>query len=251
VQVYTITPQNLSAPRREVEDNQSVTSVRKDRVCLRKSRRRAFAGALVEDATINNNAIPNVILALLVANGLMYSAQHWQPAFVFEHFALWPLGAGSPDFKPWQLVTYGFLHDIQGLGHIFFNMFGLWMFGRELERMMGAKRFLTYYLTCVIGAGIVQLAVALSAGGGYPTVGASGGVFGILLLYGMTFPNRMVVLLIPPIPMKAKYFVLFYGLLEFYLGVSGTAPGVANFAHLGGMFFGFLLLQFWRRKRSR
>jgi membrane associated rhomboid family serine protease len=152
---------------------------------------------------------------------------------------------------PWQLLTYGFMHDINGINHILFNMFGLWMFGRDLERSMGAKRFLTYYLTCVAGAGIVQLIVAAIGGGDYPTVGASGGIFGILLAYAMAFPNRIVVLLIPPIPMKAKYFVLFYGLLELYLGVSGNAPGVANFAHLGGMLFGFLLIQRWRMKKRR
>jgi membrane associated rhomboid family serine protease len=130
-------------------------------------------------------------------------------------------------------------------------MFGLWMFGRDLERLMGARRFLFYYLTCVVGAGIVQLIVAQLQGGVYPTLGASGGVFGILLAYALAFPNRTVMLLIPPIPMKAKYFVLFYGLLELYLGVSGRSPGVANFAHLGGMLFGFILLQFWRTTNRR
>jgi membrane associated rhomboid family serine protease len=130
-------------------------------------------------------------------------------------------------------------------------MFGLWMFGRDLERLMGAQRFLTYYLTCVVGAGTVQLIVAAMQGGTYPTVGASGGVFGILLAYAMAFPNRTVMLLFPPIPMKAKYFVLGYGILELYLGVSGRSPGVANFAHLGGMLFGFILLQYWRGNRGR
>ena len=165
------------------------------------------------------------------------------------NFALWPFGVPQSPFAPWQLLTYGFLHG--GMNHIFFNMFGLWMFGRELERMMGPQRFLIYYLTCVVGAGLVQLIVAGAQGGLYPTLGASGGVFGILLAYGLTYPNRMVVLLFPPIPMKAKYFVLFYGLLELYLGLSGGAPGVANFAHLGGMLFGFLLLRYWNRRRSR
>jgi membrane associated rhomboid family serine protease len=150
---------------------------------------------------------------------------------------------------PWQLVTYGFLHG--DLMHIAFNMFALWMSGRELELMMGVRRFLTYFLTCVIGAGIIQLIVAGTQGGLYPTVGASGGVFGILLAYGLAFPNRMIMLLFPPIPMKAKYFVLVFGLLELYLGVSGNAPGVANFAHLGGMLFGFLLLRYWSRSRRR
>lgn len=201
--------------------------------------------------SINASSIPNVILALLVLNGLAYSAQYWNPNFMFQHFALWPLASPFPEFKVWQLLTYGFLHDMRTLSHLLFNMFGLWMFGRDLERMLGAQRFLTYYLTCVVGAGIVQLTVAFVTGGIYPTLGASGGVFGLLLLYGMTFPNRMVVLLFPPIPMKAKYFVLVFGLLELYLGVSGRTPGVANFAHLGGMLFGFLLLQFWRRRGTR
>ncbi len=168
---------------------------------------------------------------------------------MFIHFALWPFGSEFPAFRFWQLLTYGFLHDINGLGHIFFNMFALWMFGRDLAQMMGAQRFLIYFLTCVVGAGIVQLLVALFTGMNYPTVGASGGVFGILLLYGLTFPNRTIVLLIPPIPIKAKYFVVIFGLLELYLGISGRAPGVANFAHLGGMLFGFLLLRFWRAQR--
>lgn len=170
---------------------------------------------------------------------------------MFIHLALWPVDSIFPEFAPWQLLTYGFLHDINGLSHILFNMFGLWMFGRDLERMMGAQRFLIYFLTCVIGAGIVQLLVAFLTGGMSPTVGASGGIFGLLLLYGMTFPNRTIVLLMPPIPMKAKYFVVVFGLLELYLGISGKTPGVANFAHLGGMLFGFLLLQFWRSRRTR
>jgi membrane associated rhomboid family serine protease len=131
--------------------------------------------------------------------------------------------------------------------HILFNMFMLWMFGRELATMMGDKRFLIYYFTGVVGAGIVQLIVASVQGGDYPTLGASGGVFALLLAFGMTFPNRMIMLMFPPIPMKAKYMVILFGLLELYMGVSGSAPGVANFAHLGGMLFGFVLLRYWAR----
>lgn len=173
------------------------------------------------------------------------------PQFMGTWFPLWPMGSEDPSFYPWQLITYGFLHDWNSLSHILFNMFGLWMFGRDLERIMGAQRFLIYYLTCVVGAGIVQLVVAGIQGGAYPTLGASGGVFGILLAYAMAFPNNTVMLLFPPIPMKAKYFVLIYGLLELYLGISGGAPGVANFAHLGGMLFGFMLLQYWQRRRRK
>jgi len=197
----------------------------------------------------SRSGIPNVIFVLLVANGIVFALQQLSPRFLIISFGLWPAGVPGSPFMPWQLVTYSFLHG--NLTHIAFNMFGLWMFGRELELMMGQKRFLTYYFTCVVGAGLVQLIVAGTQGGLYPTIGASGGVFGILLAYGMAFPNRMVVLIFPPIPMKAKYFVLFYGLLELYLGVSGGAPGVANFAHLGGMFFGFLLLRYWTKSRRR
>ena len=195
----------------------------------------------------DNSAIPTVIFALLVANGLLFAAQQLQFEFLLYNFALWPAGSPRPEFHVWQLLSYGFLHG--DLNHIFFNMFGLWMFGRDIERMMGARRFLIYYLTCVIGAGIVQLLVAGTQGGIYPTIGASGGVFGILLAFAMAFPNRVIMLLFPPIPMKAKYFVLMYGLLGLYLGLSGRAPGVANFAHLGGMFFGFMLIQYWRKAR--
>jgi len=197
----------------------------------------------------SRSAIPNVIFALLVINGVVFALQQLNPRLLIINFALWPAGVPGSPFMPWQLITYGFLHG--NLTHILFNMFGLWMFGRELELMMGQKRFLTYFFTCVVGAGIVQLIVAGTQGALYPTIGASGGVFGILLAYGLTFPNRMVVLMFPPIPMKAKYFVLFYGLLELYLGVSGGAPGVANFAHLGGMLFGFLLLRYWAKSRRR
>lgn len=195
------------------------------------------------------SAIPNVIFALLIINGVVFALQQISPRFLMINFALWPAGPSNSPFMPWQLVTYGFLHG--NLMHIAFNMFALWMFGRELELIMGPRRFITYFLTCVIGAGFIQLIVAATQGGLYPTVGASGGVFGILLAYGLAFPNRMIMLLFPPIPMKAKYFVLVFGLLELYLGVSGNAPGVANFAHLGGMLFGFLLLRYWSRSRRR
>lgn len=210
------------------------------------------------------SAIPNVIFALLIANGLMFALQQMNPQFTRFFLALWPLTdelrptyeqflAYWPrlpaPFEPWQLLTYGFLHG--DTTHIFFNMFGLWMFGRDLEQFMGSQRFLIYFLVCVVGAGLIQLIVAGMQGGLYPTVGASGGVFGILLAYGLTFPNRIIVPLFPPIPMRAITFVFVFGLLELYLGVSGGAPGVANFAHLGGMLFGFVLLQYWRRSRRR
>ncbi len=217
------------------------------------------------------SSIPNVIFALLIINGLVFAGQQmlripgtesldqltlyfalWPPGVDYSVFR-WPAGIDSTSvgFGVWQFVTYGFLHDTQSLLHIVFNMFMLWMFGREVELVMGARRFVTYYLVCVVGAGFVQLLVAHFTNSVYPTLGASGGVFGILLAFGMLFPNRMIMLIFPPIPMPAKYMVVFFGLLELYLGVSGRAPGIANFAHLGGMFFGFVLIRYWTKVRRQ
>ena len=200
---------------------------------------------------VDNSSIPNVIFILLIINGLAFAVQQLGQLdqFLYFNFALWPLASTFPSFMPWQLLTYGFLHG--SLMHIAFNMFMLWMFGRELELVYGPRRFIAYYLTCVVGAGVVQLIVAATQGGIYPTVGASGGVLGLLLLFGMTFPNRMIMLLFPPIPMKAKYMVIVFGLLELYLGVSGRSPGIANFAHLGGMLFGFIMIQRWKSAARR
>jgi membrane associated rhomboid family serine protease len=209
-------------------------------------------------------AIPPVILNLLIANGMFFLLQSlFSGNRILEtYFALWPLGisdwarqlgyaAGADvSFFPWQLVTYGFLHG--NFTHILFNMLALWMFGREIELRWGSARFLTYYLVCVGGAGIIQLVVSslsLRAGGNpYPTIGASGGTFGILLAFGMLFPYRRVMLLFPPIPMEARYFVLLFGGLELFLGMSGLRTGIAHFAHLGGMLFGGILILYWRRK---
>jgi membrane associated rhomboid family serine protease len=200
---------------------------------------------------VNQSSIPNVIFVLLVINGLVFAGQNLPriDQFLFLNFALWPVGSEFPRFQVWQLVTYGFLHG--DLMHIGFNMFMLWMFGRNLEVVMGSRRFLTYYMTCVVGAGLVQMLVAALQGGTYATLGASGGVFGLLLAFGMFFPNQMIMLLIPPIPMKAKYMVILFGLLELYFGLSGRSPGIANFAHLGGMLFGFLLIQYWKNSVRR
>lgn len=206
--------------------------------------------------------IPPMIKWLLIANGLGFVAQWYVggPGVldpILRYFALWPLGmpeyvrvAGgilqAPQFAPWQLLSYGFLHG--GFAHLFFNMFGLWMFGRVIEQIWGSRRFLIYYLVCVVGAGLTQLITVsfLSPGQPFPTIGASGGVFGILLAFGMMFPNARVMLLIPPIPMTAKWLVIGYGALELFFGVTGTVAGVAHFAHLGGMAFGFLLIRYWQ-----
>jgi membrane associated rhomboid family serine protease len=155
--------------------------------------------------------------------------------------ALWPFGSGY--FTPWQLVSYGFLHG--GFNHLFFNMFAVWMFGFQLERAWGSRKYATYYLVCVIGAGIMQLLVQQLEGGVYPTIGASGGVFGLLLAYGVMWPENRIFLIFLPVPIKAKWFVLIYGAAELVFGVTGSMPGIAHFAHLGGMFFGAGLLYKW------
>lgn len=205
------------------------------------------------------SVFPPVIKNLLILNGLVFFAQLVPTtAELLEYwFALWPLGTPDyvrtpyglrqlGDFWPWQLVTYGFLHG--GLGHIFMNMFALWMFGAQIENAWGSRRFGLYYFACVIGAGLIQLLVVTLTSPYFPTVGASGGVFGILLAFGMMYPNQYIMLLIPPIPIKAKYFVIGYGALELFSGVTSTQSGVAHFAHLGGMLFGYLLIQYWRGK---
>ena len=155
--------------------------------------------------------------------------------------ALWPAGSGF--FTPWQLLTYAFLHG--SFNHLFFNMFAVWMFGTPLERSWGSQRFLTYYGVCVVGAGIIQLLVQLFEGGIYPTIGASGGVFGLLLAYGVMWPKNRIFLIFFPVPIQAKWFVLIYGGIELLFGVTRAMPGIAHFAHLGGMLFGAVLLYKW------
>ena len=199
--------------------------------------------------------LPRVTKALLIANIVGFVLQWLLGDGRLLAFMLWPLGgdvydpAGmAPSFMPWQLLSYAFLHG--GFAHIAFNMLALVMFGAPLEYTWGERRFLTYYLVSVVGAGICQLLVgsyALAQGADpYPTIGASGGVFGLLLAYGMLFPNQRVMLLFPPIPMKARTLVILYGVFELSLGLTGLQPGVAHFAHLGGMLFGWLLIRHWR-----
>lgn len=201
--------------------------------------------------------MPPVIGFLLMTNVALFLLMPWLGEWLVQHFGLWPVGTPAtiqqdgtwvrvPDFQLWQLVTYGFLHG--GPVHLFVNMFAVWMLGVQIENAWGSRTFATYFLACVIGAGLIQLLVTAHAAGDmvYPTIGASGGVFGVLLAFGMMFPNQPLFLIFLPIPIKAKYFVIAYGALELYLGISGTMAGVAHFAHLGGMAFGFLLIQYWR-----
>ena len=184
--------------------------------------------------------LPPVTKALMLACVAGFCLNLFVP--LDRWFALWPLMSGH--FMPWQVLSYAFLHG--DTLHLFFNMLGLWMFGSELEQTWGRQRFIRFYAASVLTAAAAQLLVTWLLGSMYPTVGASGGLFGLLLAYGMTFPNRTIVPLIPPIPMKAKVFVAIYGGLELLMGVTGTASGVAHFAHLGGMLGGFLMLRYWR-----
>jgi membrane associated rhomboid family serine protease len=190
--------------------------------------------------------MPPVTTALIVANVAMFLLDS-SLGNLLAPLALWPLGAAQHTgvgFAPWQLVTYAFLHG--SMLHLFFNMFALYMFGGAIEQVFGSRRYLAYYFVCVVSAALAQLLVAWMMGGFYPTVGASGGVFGLLLAYGLYFPNNRVMLLFPPIPMPARVFVLVYAVLELVMGVTGAQSGVAHFAHLGGMVGGFIMLRFWR-----
>ena len=182
---------------------------------------------------------------LIAVNAAVFLLEQAVPGIV-PAFALWPIGAG---FEPWQLLTYAFLHG--GLLHIAFNMFALYMFGGPVEQVFGPRRYLTYYVVCVLSAGLVQLLTSAMTGAVYPTVGASGGVFGLLLAYAIYFPRNRIMLIFPPIPMPARVFVLVYAALELFLGVTGTEEGVAHFAHLGGLVGGFILLRFWRSTPAR
>ena len=188
----------------------------------------------------------------------------------------------SPLFKPWQIVTHMFMHG--GLGHIFFNMYALWIFGKTLESVWGSKRFLIYYLATGLGAAFfhqlvnyIQFAPEIAAlKGAYsvdrinyallteilqpgnqfyqfgrelmrPTVGASGAVYGVLLAFGMLFPNTPLYIMFIPIPIKAKWLVIGFGALELFLGITNSGGNIAHFAHLGGMIFGFFLIRYWNK----
>ena len=204
------------------------------------------------------SVFPPVIKNLLIINGLFFLAQMARTspvaAFLDHWFALWPIGAPDfvqtpagvrvvGDFYPWQLITYSFLHG--DLFHILFNMFGLWMFGVQIENVWGSRRFAIFYFVCVVGAGLVQLLVTV--GSAIPTVGASGGVYGVLMAFGMMFPNHIIYLNFL-FPIKAKWFVIGLIAISVFSGVTGAQAGIAHFAHLGGMVFGFFLILYWRGK---
>ena len=188
--------------------------------------------------------MPPITQALLLINVAAFCIDYFVGSWFTQVLALWPIDSGR--FLPWQVATYSFLHG--SMTHLFFNMLGLWMFGAELEQVWGPKRFMQFYAASVLTAALAQLLVASLTGAQYPTVGASGGLFGLLLAFGMMFPNRTIIPLFPPIPMKAKLFVALYGGLELLFGVTGSMQGVAHFAHLGGMLGGFLMIRYWQGK---
>lgn len=217
--------------------------------------------------------LPPITLNLIIINALMWLAQlvFARLGFNLTYFlGLHYFEASS--FKVYQLISYAFLHDESSIGHLFFNMFSLFMFGGAVERIWGRWRFLSFYILCAFTAAITQqifwffdLHSIVSSGAeivNYPgghmlatsflnrvlTVGASGAVFGLLLAFGMLFPNSVIYMLFIPFPIKAKYFVIIYGLIELFLGIAGTSDGIAHFAHLGGMIGGIILILIWRKK---
>lgn len=198
--------------------------------------------------------LPQVTKVLLIANGVAYLAQLlFGP--LLNTLVLWPIGPDEDPFaygfRPWQLLTYGFLHA--NPAHLVFNMLTLAMFGAPLEYEWRARRFATYYIVCVVGAALCQLLVGwwtlANGGGGYQTLGASGGIYGLLLAFGLLFPNAQIAALPFPIFFRARTLVMIYAVIELVLGLNGWQPGVAHFAHLGGMLFGWLLLRYWRHPR--
>ena len=186
--------------------------------------------------------VPPATRALILTNVGVFLVQllAWNP--MLGLFALWPVSSGL--FHAWQLITYAFLHG--NLAHIFLNMFALFMFGRGLELYWGGRRFLIYYFVCVLSAAITQLLVEGAAGGNEPVLGASGGVFGVLLAFAWYFPNQRLIVLPIPIPVPAWLFVTIYAAIELFSGLTRTQQGVAHFAHLGGMLGGALCLLYWR-----
>ena len=213
--------------------------------------RNSFAGVL-----------PLVTKNIIIINGIIWLAQfvllRRADIDLTQQFGLHFIKSGH--FQLYQLVTYMFLHDPYSISHVFFNMFAVFMFGRTLEQVWGSKRFLSYYLVTGIGAGLIQMLVLfLRVQPVVPvemfsmvnsvTVGASGAVFGILLAFGMLFPNSQLFIIPFPFPIKAKWFVIGYGLLELIFGVANrTGDNVAHFAHLGGMLFGIFMILYWKKK---
>ena len=191
--------------------------------------------------------LPPAVKNLLIINIIIFLGTEFIGNPMYEWFALFPVD--SPFFHWWQLVTHMFMHG--GFGHIFFNMWSLIVFGPVLERMWGSKKFLIYYFVCGLGAAICHEAVLHFFVPGMlnvPTVGASGAIYGLLLGFGMLYPNYTLTLLLPPVSLQAKWFVIIFAAIEMLTGILGTSDGVAHFAHLGGMLFGLILILIWKKQ---
>lgn len=228
--------------------------------------------------------LPPAVKNIIIINALIMLMISLKETFMFEHFALY--FPASPFFRIWQPFTYMFMHG--GFGHLFFNMYSLFIFGSVLERVWGTKKFLLFYFVTGIGAALVHAGVqwvqysnalasfgmsfgeasalaegvasSIQAGADRipvwsvalftPTVGASGAIYGVLMGYAMLYPDSILTLLIPPVSLKAKWFVLIFAAIELALGIFGTRAGIAHFAHLGGLIFGFILIMFWKKRRT-
>lgn len=197
--------------------------------------------------------ITPIVKHFIIINVIMFALTLLAENFMLEKFALFYFN--SPFFKPYQLISYIFMHG--GFMHILFNMYSLYIFGSVLESVWGGKKFFIYYMLTGIGAALFHLFITyLRIESGVldpylasiiPMVGASGAIYGLLLAYGVLFPNNVLTLFFPPVSLKAKYMVFVFGGLEFLLGLGGSGDGVAHFAHLGGMLFGFVILMIWKR----
>lgn len=193
---------------------------------------------------------PPIVKNLMIINVLVFVAQ-----MIFDkqydltmRLAMWPVD--SPFFRPYQIVTHMFSHG--SIGHIFFNMFSLWMFGKILENVWGGKRFLLFYLICGIGAAALHLAVEYFMGGIAPAVGASGAVMGVLVAFAYLFPNTELFILFIPFPIKAKWAAIGYVAIDLFSGVASfSGDNIAHFAHLGGALTGFILVLFWNKGNRR
>ncbi len=211
--------------------------------------------------------IPAITKNLIIINVIMLVVTMINENFMYEHFSLFYFA--SDWFKPYQFITHMFMHG--GFWHLFFNMYTLFIFGSVLENVWGSKKFFIYYMATGIGAALfhelvmyiqvasMQSALAvgdLAARASYqallntPTVGASGAIYGLLLAYGMLFPNNVLTLIFPPISLKAKWLVLIFGAIELTLGLTNSGGNIAHFAHLGGMIFGLLLILFWKKNNK-
>ena len=228
--------------------------------------------------------LPPAVKNIIIINALIMLMISLKETFMFEHFALY--FPASPFFRIWQPFTYMFMHG--GFGHLFFNMYSLFIFGSVLERVWGTKKFLLFYFVTGLGAALVHVGmqwvqysnalttfgltfneasalaenVAQSIQNGAdripvwsvslftPTVGASGAIYGVLMGYAMLYPDSILTLLFPPVSLKAKWFVLIFAAIELALGIFGTRAGIAHFAHLGGLIFGFILIMFWKKRRT-